>query len=110
MKMEEIEKVKYAVEANSYEILCLWKEWHEHVEWKQISSGRICEVGKIKDIPVMVQLFWNVLDGHKILFYSPCSRMVDHEMINNWLKKNALMENAIIKNSMNFGNIVNKIR
>lgn len=104
---DTIEKVKYAVETTSYESLALWKEWHERVNWEQLNPGKICTVGHINDRPINVELSWNKINGHKILFYHGCSMLVDHDMVEKWLKKNALLEYPNMVDAMNFHNIVN---
>ena len=83
----EIEKVDLAVEATPYEALCLWEKNKDRVKWQEILTGRLITIDYIGNRPICVELFWNILNGHKVLFYYGCSQLVDHEMVDNWIKK-----------------------
>lgn len=97
--IEFLDGVMGCVEANSFETHQLWETYHYHAEklgytkctWEQEMQGTSRVVGYVQvngeDMPVNVSLFVNVVDGHRILFYDPCSRCVDHEMVRDWLKK-----------------------
>lgn len=64
------------------------KERRQHrVDWKQVGDGFARQVGTIAGYPVMVTLFWAVLDGQMIMFYDSGSRVTDHTMVEEWLKK-----------------------
>jgi hypothetical protein len=110
-----------AVEANSYESLCLWHEQHERAgkTWKQGSGGCMVQVGELADMPVCVSLFVNEVDGHRILFYDATSRVVDSRMVEKWLKENlplTAFENGDarkrlnVTNAMNFHNVLPRER
>lgn len=77
------------VEANSYETMCLWREYHEGrgLSWEQNAAGYLPTIGELDGRPVCVSLFVNTIDGHKILFIEPTSQVVDHKMIEQWLKE-----------------------
>lgn len=79
-----------AVEANSYETLCLWEECHKHLgkSWLQNNCGLMEQIGTIDDKPVCLSLFTNVVDGHKVLFFDATSQVVDHRMVDAWLVAN----------------------
>lgn len=89
--MEEfLDGVIGVVDANSYEQHSLWRECHEnrHMTWEQNLSGLGQTVGKIDDMPVHISLLTAVVKGHKLLFIHPTSQVVDHRMIDAWLKDN----------------------
>lgn len=79
-----------AVEATSYEQLCLWQEHHQtaHRAWIENNMGLSVTVGHVGDMPVNISLSTAIVSGHKVLFYDDISQVVDHEMIEEWLKKN----------------------
>lgn len=85
------------VEATSYEQLCLWRDnanpFNAKVEgkakWEQVLDGWLPTVGNItkKAYPVAISLHWCLIDGRPVLFWHATSQMVDHRMIEAWLKK-----------------------
>lgn len=75
------------VEANSYETMCLWKEYAEELKkpWKQRCDGLGEIVGKLADMPVFLSLLTAEIEGHKILFIDATSQVIDHRLIDQWL-------------------------
>lgn len=83
-----------AVEANSFETMCIWSDyspssdkktkWHAN-EWTQILSGGMFTLGNIYKRPINVEYRFAIIDGHYVMFYSPCSSLVDYRMVQNWL-------------------------
>lgn len=115
------------VEADSYAQHMLWTEYADQAArfgykergirfpWEQGMMGHGRQVGMIDAMPVMISLSVNVVDGHRLLFYYGMSRVVDHEMIRDWLTANlpptAFRNDGHINNedAMNFCNIVNRV-
>lgn len=97
-RMDSDERFKYTmfvVEANSYEAQALWYVWHDSprfkqppVTWEQVNPGFLSTIGQIGDKPVCIDMFWNLVNGVPVLFYHPTSKMVDWDMIEEWLKNN----------------------
>jgi hypothetical protein len=114
-----LEGVIGCVEADGYAQHMLWHQYHHKphfdqppMTWEQGRSG-LCEiVGYVADMPVNVSLYVNVVDGHRILFYDAVSRVVDHEMVREWLDKvlpdSARRPDGYINNTdaTNFSNIL----
>jgi hypothetical protein len=94
---ERIAKTEYLVEADSFAILKLWQHFsHEmpnkfgswpRYSWKQQQPSCGIEVGQLAGYPVMLSLEWNVVGGALLCFFSSPSRVVDHEMIRDFLVK-----------------------
>lgn len=87
----------YAVEADSYAYHMIWKEYFYDVtkekrkyDFVQDNSGIGHTIGMINKRPVVLQFNWWIINGHRILFYSVCSQIVDWKMVEEWLKKNML--------------------
>lgn len=104
------------VEANSFESLTLWEEYHQKRgrPWISGSSGPMIQVGEISGLPVCCSLLVNEIDGYRILFIDATSRVIDHKMIQDWLEANlpvtAFEDNDPRKrlnstDAMNFSNI-----
>lgn len=55
------------------------------VEWGQIMAGFNLTIGYIQEYPVCVSFHFALINGKKVCFYHPTSRMVDHQMIEDWL-------------------------
>lgn len=89
---ERLKKVKFFVEANSFERHQLWRDFHEKIDWKQDLSGVSILIGQIKPArkparPIYVDFSFATLNGKLICFYNGCSALVDHTMIEEWLEK-----------------------
>lgn len=101
------------VEATSFEKHCLWQQEHQERgrQWKQNLSGYIPQIGELDGRPICVSLFTAVVDDHKILFIEATSQLVDHRMIEEWLKKNlpasALKDDGKHINHVNASNFHN---
>ena len=112
MKYEDLKDTFYLVEANSFETLCHWREFHKdgRYTFEQDGMGFTKHIGKFGGMPVVICLFRYKIDGHWVLFYEATSQVVDHRMINKWLDEHVLTHCPSIEgrvhhcNSMNFGN------
>lgn len=101
------------VEANSFEHLMLWQENHKRLNWSSHGSkGMWFQIGQFGGMPVCVSLHIDEIDGHRIVFYDPTSRVVDNEMVREWL--NAILPASCrdksarlnITDAMNFHNVL----
>lgn len=62
------------------------KNNHQYiVDWDQLPMGVSITIGHIKKLPVCIDFSFDIINGKKICFYYCCSRMCDHDMIDNWL-------------------------
>jgi hypothetical protein len=59
---------------------------HKRIDWKQVSSGFGLTLGKLDDRPICVCFSFAYINGHKICFYEATSQVVDHKLIEKWLK------------------------
>ena len=101
----------YCVEATDFEALSLWVEHHEKIEWRQENPGYGITVGQCAKMPVTICLTWNWLNGHLIVFYEATSQVVDHRMVEKWLKENLpVFDQGKQCNAMNFGHCLQAIR
>ncbi len=80
-------KTFLAIEADSYAYRMIWKEYKDKYTFVQDSSGLAREIGRIGKRPIMLEFSWWEVNGHRVLFYSCCSQLVDWKMIEDWLKK-----------------------
>lgn len=78
------------VEATSYETSCLWREYFQERKqtWVQGLGGYLPTIGHLDGRPVVLSLLINTVNGFPILFMEPTSQVVDHVMIEAWLKEN----------------------
>lgn len=98
MRDEELENIFYVVEANSFERSTLWGEWAEMsfesksdrhlLNWAGQSHGIMICVGKLDRRPVNLNITFDIINGAKIVFYYACSQVVDHEMVDKWVREN----------------------
>lgn len=113
----------YVVEATNQEKTMLWCEWsceaadhmygspeHERVPWEQVRDGWAHQVGELAGFPVVIDISFAIIYGELVMFYNGCSRVVDHEMLREWLVSNvpAYLNNHT--NSTNFGHCMSTMR
>lgn len=111
---EFLKDVVGVVEATSYESMCLWREYHQTQKktWIQGRGGYLPTIGQLDGRPVVLSLLVNTVDSRPILFLEVTSQVVDHKMVEEWLKlhlpASALKDGGkyINKvNAMNFHNV-----
>jgi hypothetical protein len=88
---------EFVVEADSYARQTIWEQWStqamfkrpncNNINWEQDSMGCVLQIGTLDNRPVNIEFYWAKLIGHLVLFYHPCSQVVDHAMIETWIKK-----------------------
>lgn len=124
-----LDATEYAVEADSFAGLMLWQEWAEEarrqwgkvrehfdrVEWLSIGDGYGPNIGDVAGRPVNVSVLWALIEGRLVLFYYGMSQLVDHQMIDAWLRERLPQlfqegERVRTTDAMNFGNVVHAIR
>lgn len=108
---------EFVVEADSFAHQTLWEQWStealfhrphcNNIKWEQDSMGLLYQVGTLDNCPVNVGFVWAKLNGHLILFYDACSQIVDHLMVESWLKKYCNTQNC---NASNFHHVINYIQ
>lgn len=96
-KAEDSEMLRFldgvvgVVEANSNEHMHIWERFtnmYGKNTWESESSGLLETVGYLDDRPICISLRTAKLKGSKILFWHATSQLVDHAMIDEWLKLN----------------------
>jgi len=97
-KDKRLDDTFFCVEATSNEVQHIWRELNQErgIPWKQmiglmIEAGQIDIVGKGK-VPVCVCLSFNLIRGKLICFYEATSQYVDHQMVEQWLRKNVVKD------------------
>lgn len=83
------------VEANSFEQLCLWRDYvgwttprYDRSKWIENLSGLFLHIGNLGDMPVTLSLFSAIINGKKIVFWDSPSQVVDHRLIEQWFETN----------------------
>lgn len=100
------------VEANSFERLSLWQKKSPRSEtsrnpvntWQDLGSGCMFHVGDCDGRPVNVEISFACINGKWVMFYWPCSQVVDFNLVEEWLEK--YMSHARKSDAMNFHNII----
>lgn len=113
----------YVVEATSEEQTMLWCEWsgdaanhrygspdHERAPWEQIRDGWSHVVGELAGFPVVIVINFAIIYEELVMFYYASSRVVDHEMVESWLKNNVPSYLDNHTNSTNFGHCISSVR
>lgn len=82
------------VEATHYEMFALWGDNDRQrddrkLEWSgNTEAGIGVQFGKLGKMPVCGTLWPKKIAGHKILFVELTSTVVDHRIVEAWLKEN----------------------
>lgn len=111
---EMLSMTKFAVEANSFESLSLWKEKDKYnpgqLSWYTYRMGYLLTLGTVtinrKKMPVCVSVQWIEVYGQIVMLYHTTSQIVDYRMIDKWLKKYKIPST----DAMNFANCVHAMR
>lgn len=88
---ELFKDVEFVIEATSTEQHYLWcendrNEYNRKVTWVEVSMGHAIPIGSLDGRPVNVSLSYAVLNGVRVMFYYGVSQVVDHKMIEEWLR------------------------
>lgn len=85
--------VVYMVEATHFEHFMLWKENSERqapmvpLRWEQDTLGHIYTIGELAGNPIAVSVEFAVIDGRRVAFYEATSQVVDHRLVEKWIKE-----------------------
>lgn len=87
---------EYVVEATHEEQFQVWLRTPESVTWNQghgwlVTVGHVLvgpDVDHLERMPVTVSVIWNLIDGHLIAFYEAESLVVDHRMVEKYIRGN----------------------
>ena len=105
----------FFVEATSNEIHNLWREYKN--VWSQDAEGFSQIIGYIdkkKTMCVNVCFTFNFIKEKRVCFYQAISRYVDHNMVENFIKKNYPVKydngsRVAMTNADNFHHVINAI-
>lgn len=113
----DITRCDVLVQATSTEKFYLWREFSHRsdlitdwpkINWKEISVGTSSQIGELDNRPVCICVFFADIEGRRVGFYEGISQVVDHKMIEEWLRnKNP---EAYRTDAMNFSNAIHHIR
>lgn len=74
----------YIFEGNRNETQHAWQRYKDH--WKEELTGFLLTIGRLYDRPICISVSAFTLHGQQVFAYDPCSQLVDHDMIDEWLK------------------------
>ena len=101
----KMSQVVYFVEATSFEKYSLWKQYHEKIDWKQESEGFGNTVGEFGGEPIFINFNFAYLYGKLICFYDATSNVVNHQMVESYIKKK--YKGISLTDANNFGTALN---
>ena len=96
------------VEATSYEQIALYIEYHLGLKlsWEQQQIGCLLTIGEINKHPICIEVCFTTIDCKNIIFYNACSRVVDYDIVDDYIAKNFKSKN-MPTDAMNFRNAIN---
>jgi hypothetical protein len=93
--VSKFKEVVFLVEADSFADLSLWcRHFHDAdaprrvKSWENDNPGYCTVVGTCDRRPVNLSMSYNMINGHRVLFYHAVSQVVDHELVDKFLKIN----------------------
>lgn len=108
------EDIIACIEADSFACQTLWLLYHHKPAygvridtWEQ-KGGYLIQLGNLDKRPVNIDISFNILNGSKVMFWSPISQVVDHAMIDAWFAK-FKRPGTDSADAMNFTNALRKI-
>jgi len=112
-KTAKLKSSIFFVEATSTEQYYLWKEYHERVTWVQDYEGFAETIGHINSRPVVVSYKFAEIFGKRICFYEATSTIVDHTMVEAFIKENYPIKydndsRTAMTDAMNFHNAIHE--
>lgn len=130
-----LKKTLFIVEATSFEQHALWRDHakennlnpspgYAKYTWEQVNPGWLVTVGHLgtakgkgenKKRPVCINVSWNRIDGHLVMFYDQCSQVADSVQTEKWLDENfkGKYDSRTRRaqcDAMNFGHCLSAIR
>jgi hypothetical protein len=119
-------KTEFAVEGDSFVYHALWGKYSTEtlyktpmsvVRWEEDCMGTVTQIGYLDTIgevggrmrgrPININFRWAKLNGHSIMFYDPCSQLVDYKMVEDWLDKYTKFRRC---DANNFHNVLELIK
>jgi hypothetical protein len=95
---ERLERTSWVVECgSSNDHMHLWSEYWDNPnlrygikvkEWEDLGSGFHTTIGYFGEYPVCVDIQWTKISGKWVAFYYACSQIVDHRMVDKWVREN----------------------
>ncbi|MCP4988730.1 MAG: hypothetical protein GY928_22580 [Colwellia sp.] len=107
-QMKDYSSMSYAVEANSFETMCLWEKYKDDVVW--VDEGRGIGVTVKGRVDTFLSLTSVNIQGVDVIIYEATSVLVDHKAVEDYLLDLCpALTTHNMTNSMNFPNIVHSI-
>jgi hypothetical protein len=86
--------VEFVIEATDYEVHSLWEKYHYRPEvgsvyietWEDIAMGHGITLASMGNMPICVSVRYSILNGHKVMFYTATSEVVNHRIIGKWIE------------------------
>lgn len=81
-----LQEVVYSVEANSFEMMCLYKEYRDQCEWESKGDGFGKMIGKVDNLPVWISVTFIKINGTPVLVWELTSLVADYRLADKFLK------------------------
>lgn len=86
--------VVFLVECTYQEMHSFWEKHHYRIhpdipyvkEWESEGIGHTITIGEVDKRPINISIFYAKLNKKRVLFYEGISQLVDHKMIEEWIK------------------------
>lgn len=120
-------RTEFVLEATDLEQQQLWSTWSREsiqlgvvpliaagvrLNWLQETTGLFLSIGAVetagKRFPVYVNCSWAHIEGRSVMFYEATSRIVDHDLVEQWVVSNTGCQRK--HSAMNFHNLVAELR
>ncbi len=82
---EKFEQTKAVVVATDAEKNFLWLMWHNVLKFEQDNMGCVYTIGHMGKEPVVVSVFWYLIEDVRVAFVDPISFVVNYQMIEKWI-------------------------
>lgn len=103
---EKIDRTSFVVYASDAERMFIWKLWNSVLKFEQDIQGTIIDIGYVARRPITIEMYWFIIEGHRVAFINGCSMLVDYAMIDDWVKRTFIAAGGLEKNRCDADNFM----
>lgn len=91
---ELFKDVVFLVQCTHHEQFTFWQDYFRKPKykesavksWEQEGSGYLITIGEIDNRPICINVWWEWLEGYRVMFYEATSQVVDYVIVDNWIE------------------------
>lgn len=105
---EMLEDAEYLLEATSNEVLFLWQQHKDTLDWGENNGGFLVTLGELDGHPVCIEISTCYINGLQVVSWNPTSMVVDHRMVAKFFNDLGFTHNNMT-NVSNFHHLIHYV-